>query len=221
MSFNKPDDTLNWRQRSHLRNVRYGEVLLVKGGLTHLEATVYNTIGLNACPEELWKTLDADNIKKEFKAHAAILNGPRYFMMDSNAIDLEQSSEVVSFNGLQMRPLATVRLPIGSLLGGIKRKPYTENIVARTTVYTFRAGLPIYELVSPDGTVYVMQSYSQIVDPTLSEQDLPMLGSRLQLPENWQYSMRIPDEDYLLKATERAYVLQDELQNSYQRVNRA
>lgn len=204
--------------RNNLRNVRYGEVLLVKGGLTHLDATVYNTIGLNDCPEELWKMLDADNIKKEFKAHAAILNGPRYFMMDANAIDLEQSPEVVSFNGLQMRPLATVRLPVGSLLGGAKRKPYTENRVARTTVYTFRAGLPIYELVAPDGTVYVLQSYAQIVDPTLSEKDLSTLGSRLHLPENWQYRVRIPDEDYLLKASEHAYVLQDELQNSYQRV---
>lgn len=218
MNFGTSADKPAWKQREHLRNVRYGEVLLVKGGLTHLEATVYNTIGLNDCPEELWKTLDTDQIKKEFKAHAAILNGPRYFMMDSNAIDLEHSSEVVSFNGLQMRPLATVRLPIGSLLGGMKRKPYTENTVARTTVYTFRAGLPIYELVSQDGTVYVMQSYAQIVDPTLSENDLPTLGSRLHMPENWQYRMRIPDEDYLLKATEHAYVLQDELQNSYQRI---
>jgi len=73
-----------------------------------------------------------------------------------------------------MRNLATVQLPAGSLIGdNLEGQPYTENTIERETQYVFRAGLPVYELVSQDGQVYVMQSYSKIVDPTLTQDDLP------------------------------------------------
>ena len=47
---------------------RYGEVLLVTGRLNRVEATVYNTLGLNDCPDDLWRALDAEAIKKTHRA---------------------------------------------------------------------------------------------------------------------------------------------------------
>jgi hypothetical protein len=147
-------------ERSNLRDARYCEVIVVTGRLNEMEGAVYNTIGLNDCPAEQWEALDPEQLKEEFRANEVILNGPRYFMMDENA--LVEPGEVASFDGLEMRHLATIQLPAGSLIGdNLEGRPYTENTIERETEYVFRAGQPVYELISPDEQVYVMQSYSQ------------------------------------------------------------
>jgi hypothetical protein len=62
-----------------------------------------------------------------------------------------------------------------------------------------------------------MQSYSQIINPTLSMKDLPILDQQLKLPTGWSYKSRVLDQDLSLVANGIAYVLQDNLMNSYQR----
>jgi hypothetical protein len=63
-----------------------------------------------------------------------------------------------------------------------------------------------------------MQSYAQIVDPRLTLSDLDGLAGRLQLPKGWIYTVRTLTSDESLAARGVAYVLQDELQNSYQKL---
>jgi len=72
-------------------------------------------------------------------------------------------------------------------------------------------------LVSPSGEVYVMQSYSQIVNPTLSIKDLSTLDQQLKMPTGWSYKSRVLENELSLIANGTAYVLQDNLSNSYQR----
>ena len=210
-----PQSTTSGR---NLHGARYGEVLLVKGHLNHIEATVYNTLGLNDCPDTLWNKLDADEIKKEHHARAVVLNGPRYFLMDSIS-GAQVSREVTTFGGLQMRSMATVHIAPTQLPGSIHRKPYTENIVNRSTTYVYHKGREVYELVAPDGTAYIMQSYSLIKDPTLTEESLKTLGSRLQLPIGWSYRVRQLAQEETFTVHGQAHLLQDELENSYQREN--
>jgi hypothetical protein len=105
------------------------------------------------------------------------------------------------------------------MIGGIKRKPYTEHTIERTTSYVFSAGKQVYALVAPDGTVYVMQSYAQIVDPTLTEASLATLASRLKLPKQWHYRVCTLDQDYIMQATGEVHVIQDDFENTYQRAN--
>jgi hypothetical protein len=64
-----------------------------------------------------------------------------------------------------------------------------------------------------------MQSYSQIIDPSLSYADLATLGSRLKPPKGWEYRTRTLTADLVAQAQGEAHVLQDELQNTYQRLN--
>jgi haloalkane dehalogenase len=212
------DSTSNVTMRDQMHGARYGEVLLVTGQLNRIEATVYNTLGLNDCPEDLWRALDPDAIKRHFRARAVVLNGPRYFLMDKVSI-ANPGNEVVDFGGLQMRPLATVPLKLTSVLGGIHRHPYSEQPVLRTTMYVYNAGREVYELVAPDGTTYVMQSYSLQINPNLIETDLSTLGDRLDLPAGWSYRVLRLDKEWALGVDGEARVLQDELENSYQRVN--
>jgi hypothetical protein len=77
----------------------------------------------------------------------------------------------------------------------------------------------VYELVSPDGDVYRMQSYSQIVDSTLTVDELETLGERLDLPEGWSYQARVLTEDSELRADGLTYIVNDEFGSTYQKVN--
>jgi haloalkane dehalogenase len=204
--------------RQNMHCARYGEVFLVHLRWLRVEASIYNTLGLNDCPDDLWKELDPRQIKQQHHARAVILNGPRYFLMDSVDVQSTVEHEPVTFGRLAMRKLATLRLSLFDLLPGMRRKPYTERAVVRTTVYTYRAGQEVHELLSPQGVTYVMQSYSLEVDPLLNVATLKTLGDRLRMPNGWRYRIRQLDQDWVLRVEGQARVLQDELQNTYQRV---
>jgi hypothetical protein len=201
---------------SNLRNQRYCEVLVGKRAWLNLEVRVFNTQGLNLCPEAQWKTLTKESIEKTFDASFVLLNGPRYWTMD----EIQAAGNTVngvqeSFGGIEMNLRATIQLSLLKQLIGSKQ--YTPNEIVRTTNFIYRVGSAVYELTSPGGDVYVMQSYSQIVNPALSMKDLPVLGGQLKLPAGWTYRSRVLDQDLSLVANGIAYVLQDNLSNSYQR----
>jgi hypothetical protein len=199
-------------EKDHLRNVRYCEVFVVRKHFFSTTAGVYNTLGLNDCPPEKWASLDTAKLKKEWNVTAIILNGPRYFIMDRNA--LEKPGKVESFDGLDARLLAELEMKPNSN----KRMLYTENGVQRQNRYVYDRGKNVYELLSPNGNVYVMQSYSQEVDKELNEAGLLTLAGRLKLPNGWKYRTRTLDEDLVIENVGgKAYVIQDDLKNTYQR----
>ncbi len=199
-------------RRAGMHGRRYGEVLLVTGGLTRLTATVYSTIGLSDCPQGLWEQLDAQAIARAHGAHRAILNGPRYFLMDEIA-SADMTHDIVTFGNLSVRRVATLPLHPGAALG----EPYVERIVNRTTAYVYRKGRTVYALVAPEGSTYVMQSYALVVDPTLTEAGLAALGGRLRLPSGWSYHVGALGEDLAMRVEGQACLVQDDLGNSYQR----
>jgi hypothetical protein len=189
---------------------RYGEVLLVGVGESGPQATVYNSFGLNDCPAELWSKLDAQAIAEEHGAAAALLNGPRYWLMNDIEKQAEGPPERMTFGGIEMIKQATVQL------SSMDPAPYTVNEVTRNTVFVFNAGEEIYELIDPDGKRWVMQTWSQVADPTLSRAGLPELAGRLALPQGWSYQPRLLTETLRVDTTTRpARVTQDNLTNSY------
>ena len=197
-------------QATNLSGKRYGEVLLVEVGESGPQATVYNSFPLNDCPAELWSALDPQAIATENGAAAALLNGPRYWLM--NAIEKEARGPQVTktFGGIEMIQQATVQL------SSMNPAPYTVNEVSRNTVFVFDAGEEVYELIDPDGQRWVMQTWSQVADPNLSRADLPGLASRLNLPEGWTYQPRVLTDTLRVDTTTRpAHVTQDDLTNSY------
>jgi hypothetical protein len=174
------------------------------------EATVYNTFPLNDCPAELWEKLDAKAIATENGAVAALLNGPRYWLMSGIGKRDRDHLEHKTFGGLEMIQQATVKL------ASMNPSPYQLNQVDRKALFTFDAGREIYELIDQDGRRWVMQTWSQTVDPTLSLADLPDLGSRLSLPAGWRYEPRTPTSTLRVDTTNQiASVTQDDLANSY------
>jgi hypothetical protein len=74
----------------------------------------------------------------------------------------------------------------------------------------------VFELVAPGGKRYVMQSYAQIKDRSLTLSQLPELGHRLKLPPGWRYRTRKLTRPLVLRAHRSATIVQDELQDTYQ-----
>jgi hypothetical protein len=189
---------------------RYGEVLLVRMSESGPEATVYNSFPLNDCPAEQWNALDAEAIARENGAVAALLNGPRYWLMSRIGKKAAGPQPTQSFGGIDMIEQATVQLASNN------PQPYNVNKVDRRAVFTFDAGRPVFELVDPDGQRWVMQTWSQVVDKNLTLDDLTGLASRLNPPQGWRYETRTLTEPLTVDTTETvAHVLQDELTNSY------
>ncbi len=198
-----------------IRNARYCEIIPLKVTLEGLKASVYNTLGHDTCPEEKWRALTESELRGHFDVLDVIKNGPRYFLMDQIlAGGATASGEVITLGGIVLQKRAEVRPSLRQAM----QPPFTEQTIDRETTYRFKAGLPVFELKGPDGAVYVMQSYAQIVDPTLSYEALPGLATRLKLPEGWSYASRVPTEDLLLGAKGKATVIQDNLKNTYQKV---
>lgn len=193
------------------RNARYCEVIVGKG----LQASVYTTFKLNNCPQNLWNQLDTKLIKKQNHASFVYLNGPRHFMFDKYIYHkLTNTIDEKSFCGLKMRKAATVRVRFTDIIKGFR--PYIEHEIHRHTVWIYEAGKPVYELISPNNKVYVMQSYSdEKVDQ--NEKTLAKLGSILHLPKGWKFKTGILKKNQSIVTQDNiAIVTQDELKNTYQ-----
>jgi hypothetical protein len=202
--------------KANVRNARYCEVIpVVRDGL-HLVATVYNTLGLNDCPAAAWDRLREDPLKQRFGAVKVMLNGPRHFLMDTIIGEGSTAAgETIDIGGIAMTKRATINLSLTEL--GESR--YREHTINRETRYVFNAAKPVFVLAAPDGTRYVMQAYAQIVDKGLSYDDLPTLGARLKLPKGWSYTVLVPDKDLVLGAQGKATVIQDDFDDTYQKLN--
>jgi len=205
-------DAAPQRLIDHMRGVRYGEVLAMFLRDTGLEAEVYGTQMLNDCPQELWETLNADEIAKDMGAVFVKLNGPRYWVLDGLGSKVAVIEPVFKdFNGIQMRRIATI--PIGA---DFAAGPYTIRNVNRGAVFFFDAGKTVYELVDPDGRALVMQARCIGIDPNMTEESLATLGERLALPEGWSYRTRVLETELVVDTSATlATVVQDEYENTY------
>ena len=129
---------------TQLRGKRYCEVLLLHPAPAGITADVYNTFPINDCPEAQWKAMDPRAIAQENSMLAALLNGPRYWLMD--AIEKNDTGAPVqkSFGGMEMIQRATV--VVGNPVEA--SKPYVQNAVDRRTVFSFDKGRTVYELTT-------------------------------------------------------------------------
>lgn len=195
-------------------NTRYCEIIPLYLQGTKIRADVWNTKPFNDCPQAAWDALDADTLKTDLGALFVRMNGPRHGLADEVVSWDLTNAPVKTFGTLKMQRFATFELDPTS----VSTTPYTEVVINRDNHFRNWAGTEIYELLAPGGAAYVMISYALIVDPTLTKQDLPTLGSRLKLPTGWTYQARVLTQAMDVKTVnQEAVMIQDELQNSYQR----
>jgi hypothetical protein len=101
----------------------------------------------------------------------------------------------------------------------MRSESYRERTIDRDTRYVFEAGKPVFLLVAPDGKRYAMKAYAQIIDKSLSYDELPGLGARLKLPKGWRYESMVTACDLVLGAHFAAIIVQDDLDDTYQKID--
>lgn len=205
-----------------LRAMRYCEVFLTGGDAVtkNLQAVFYNTTDLNneenardSCPAALWDKVDPEALKKQYRVPGVYKNGPRYWAMDWIELPVGTQRD---FDGVQARWMGKVRLPKGVNLGEKGSSAYKPTSVARKSKMGFSKGQPVFILDSPDGTPWVMQAYSRIVDPKLTYQDLQTLDTKLKPAPGWKYRVKVLDADLEIHAVNGvARIVQDDLENTY------
>ena len=198
-------------EKSHLRGGRYCEILLSKSFTTF---AVYNTWGLNGCPEGLWRKETVASVKKETSVKAVHLNGPRYWVIDGFTRSNLLNPTVKSIGGIPMREAGVLHLSVFDLLQS--KSSYQEHKVDRQTTLIYQAGKPVYELIDPKGNVFVMQSYSVELSKQ-TQATLSNLASKLKLPSGWRFKTGTLKQTERLQAIRNvAVVVQDDLLNTYQ-----
>lgn len=200
-------------QEENMRGLKNCEIILAKAKLS---LSVYSTIGLNDCPESLWKSITTAKIKRETGSFFAYLNGSRYWVIDGYENHALVNSELKSMAGLPMREAGVVPLTLVDIIKGAA--PYREHQVRFETTWLYKAGRAVYELIDPEGQTFVMLSYSVERRP-LNEPNLARLGSQLTLPKGWHFKTAILNENlYLPTVNNIAVFIQDNLLNTYQRI---
>lgn len=172
----------------------------------------YPTVGYNDCPADWWDAINVNKVAVDLNADQVIKNGPRYWVVD-DLFSYREPTEIIVVDGRNLGLVATVEFDSST-----STPPYAQSEVHRYTRYSYFAGTTIYQLTDPDGNVYVMQSYSVQKDTTLTRAGLETLGEVIDPPDGWSYSAKKLDRDFFLCTNGLAYVIQDELGNSYQLV---
>jgi hypothetical protein len=216
-----PDDGKDAKMTrfENLRAMRYCEVFLIAGDAItkDLKAVFYNTTDLNnqanprdTCPADMWAKVDKEALKKQYEVLGVFKNGPRGWANDW--IDLPVGTQR-DFNGLQAKWYGVVQLPKNFGKGSVA---YIPTTVARKSKMGFVKGQPVFMLISPDGMPWVMQAYSNIVDPSLTYEQLTDLGSKLKLAPGWKFQAKVLEQDLTIQAVNGlARIVQDDLENTY------
>ena len=97
---------------SELRDVRYCEVIPSVSDGTTMTTYVYNTLGLNFCPPDLWRALTEDQVNQEFGSQQAKLNGRRHWVLDSiQGSGSSTTGQTFNFGGIDASLRGTLSAP--------------------------------------------------------------------------------------------------------------
>jgi hypothetical protein len=211
------------KKLENLRAMGYCEVFLIGGNpiTKNLKAAVYNTSFLNnqanplqSCPADLWAKVDPEALKKQYNMLGVFKNGPRAWVNDW--IELPIAPDITTLDGLQTHWFMTVDLPKDMEVGKKGSTAYKPTIGHRNSQMGFLKGQPVFILDDPEGTPWVMQALSQIVDPSVTYEQLAHLGDKLKLPAGWKFRVATLDKDLTIKAIHGdAWIVQDDLENTY------
>ena len=183
----------------------------------YVDFYVFNTTTVNDCPAQWWKSLSTNNLKKELKASYVFLNGPRYWVIDEvTHIPVTPGTSVV--NGMHLPMVARFHTDFQSLLR--RHGPYVDYAVNRPQIYHFQSGREIFEIINPQGKVYVLHSIS-LKYKHQSVDTLAKLKQQIHIPKGWQFKSGNLNQALSLTPKDHTiHVVMDELENTYQLIEK-
>ena len=187
------------------RNMRFCEVLVINEGYVD----IYNTSGLNACPDDAWNAIDPTEMAKQMNVQSIQKNGPHFWVMDSQTIGF---GETKSFGGIDARWAA--RAPISSLGGSEGSTPYQPFKTCKTQKMVYDAGQKVWEMVNNEGQVWVLQAH----EAQFSLDNLDTLDTQMKsFPDGWSWRTRTLEAQLVidLQAADCNMGIGDELHQYY------
>jgi hypothetical protein len=198
------------------RGLAQCELFLMKNEAGKLEALVYNTTGLNDCPPAKYDPMDAKVLAQKSQSDVVWKNPRRFWMMDHLTFTIV-GGEPRDFEGLSFNLVAKMQMPAGfDTTKDQSAHAYSPMKIHRVTKYEYLAGRMVFMLRSPDQHTFVMQTYTNHVDRSLTEAELPNLAKRLKLAEGWQFKAKTIDRNLIINTTGLANIVPDDLANMYQ-----
>ena len=192
-----------------------GEIFLLTKAEGHMDALVYNTTGFGPCPATGFAAIDVEQLAKETGSDLVWKNPRRFWMMDALTIDIV--GEPAEFGGIKFNLLAKMQMPSDfDFTKDQSAMAYHPMEIHRVSEYVFASGQPVFLLRSPDGISWVMQTFTDHIDHSLTESELPSLGSRLTLADGWQFKSVILDQELTITTNGLAHIVPDNLSNMYQ-----
>jgi len=225
------DDDNNDAQVRTPQLSRYCEILVsVPNDDGSSGGVLTNVFWTGNCNETLWNQIRASDdpealVRAERPAMLSMkLNGPRYFLTyegtpccgaGETTPNLMEAPRM-EVEGIQFIAVASLeeQVAVGP------PTPYASTSVTRNQNFTWCAGCETYQLTDASGDTWIMQSFSQYVDPEMDVASLRTLGERLvTLPPGWTYAAVNLTSDFSYAAVV-ADVLFDDYENAYTKMYR-
>lgn len=198
---------------SDARGYAFYEVHLIKGNAVE----IYNTSAASQVPPEQFDALDPKVLAKKHNVDRVFLNRQRFWVMDE--FWQNECGETLDFDGVRATWMARMQIPPGMKFGEEKFPAYQPSQTRRNGTFRFAQGKQIFMLTSPGGHKWIMQAFTKVADPSLTEEQLPMLGTKLKLPDGWKFEAKTLDQDLFITTREAegyaAHAVADDLGNMY------
>jgi hypothetical protein len=198
------------------RGYRFAEVALITGTTKeNAIAEFYNSTGVDDPTPERFAKLNADQLAKETGSMSIFLNPPRHWMHDE--FWCYEAGNERTFGDIKMTWMGVVG--VQEMEAGVAKGKYIPGYIFRNSQYKYNKGSEVYLLDAPNGDVFIMQSFTDVADKTLTKNNLKDLGKKLKLPPGFKSRSVVLDRDLIVnqkKANNLAAVFQDDLNNTYQ-----
>ena len=138
-------------------------------------AHVYTAASIPVDPEA-YKKIDPKKLAVELGVDMCAVNSGRFWMMDEIEFVV---GDVQNFHGVELRWGGDMT---GAEMVAQFQNAYVPSLIRRNTIWTFKAGKPVFLLREPGGPVWVLQEYTKAVDPSLTPDNLTRVGRQAEEP---------------------------------------
>lgn len=212
------------------RGATYCVINIVQYGFFEVTVDSYSSRKLSSCNESAYHRLTEASIAAQtrtFLNARQVIKGGFHTLVASR--DLNPFIHPYIFLGeIRMQKHATLEINYPSYIykyitdnkfrKGLESSNYVPMDGNSPMQYLYNPGEQVHELVSPDGRVFTMTSFTDYINPALTLENLKDMGSSLSLPTGWKYRTRITDKQIIIRTTAPTYLfvgLFDEFSNYY------
>jgi len=178
---------------TNTRNMPFCEVEVAAGTPPDIRVNFNNTSGASDCPPDKFDAINPQQLAQQLSADRVVLNPRRHWMMDQFTIS--GIGETKDFDGVKATWMGSMALK--DFMAAAGGHPYTPFETNRSpSQYVYEKGKPVFLLAPPDAkAVFVMQSYTDHVEKSLTIDKLPQLDEMLKPPAGWTFKTKVLDRE--------------------------